>query len=260
MSAAPERYLQAWHTRYPDACTVFNDARDTEGLSSIDQLLGVVPPAARVLDLACGAGYLVRAVIEAKRAHVVGLDLTFPELAIARNRAPASMVSQGRAQQLPFRDGSFDCVLCHMALMLFDDVDGVLDEVTRVLRPGGLFAAVTNSAVEVSQVAQDFVKALKDKRQMADQSLLAPRLGDPRAQQPEGLKELVGGHLANVSVKPFEITQALRRESLWRYLKQAAYGLDAFPDSVGAEVIDALHLPDSVDWPFSLLLVQGTRP
>jgi ubiquinone/menaquinone biosynthesis C-methylase UbiE len=260
MSTAPEQYLQAWHTRYPDACTIFNEARDEDGLSSVDQLLRIAPPGARVLDVACGAGYLLRALIESKRAHVAGVDLTFPELAIARERAPAALLSQARAQQLPFRDGSFDGVLCHMALMLLDDVDGVLDEITRVLRPGGLFAAVTNSAAEASQVAQAFGSALKGKRQMADHSLLAPALGDPRAQQPEGLKELVGGRFANVSVKPFEITQAVPRESLWRYLKQAAYGLDAFPDSIGAEVIEALHLPDSVEWPFAMLLVQGTRP
>lgn len=260
MSANSEQYLQAWHTRYPDAGAMFLEARDDAGQSSLDRLVHLVPPGATVLDLACGAGNLIVALEQSRRTRrAFGIDLTLPELSIARDRAQKAHFSRGRAQQLPFRDGSLDCVLCHMALMLFDDIDGVLNEVARVLRPGGIFGAVTNSATEVSPAGVAIVKSLKSRRQMSDQTRLAPALGDPRVQDADRLGDLVGAHFARVRVTSFVITQAVPRDSLWRYLTHAAYGLDAFPDAVGAEVLDSLDFPDPVQWQFPMLLVEATR-
>lgn len=66
----------------------------------------------------------------------IGLDMTFEEVASARN------VVVGRAQELPFVDETFDVAACHLAFMLFDDVQQVANEILRVLRPGGQFIAL----------------------------------------------------------------------------------------------------------------------
>ncbi len=51
---------------------------------------------------------------------------------------------RGDAARLPFRDASFDGVCCFAALHLFADPFGGLDEMKRVLRPGGRIALMTS--------------------------------------------------------------------------------------------------------------------
>ena len=99
---------------------------------------------ATVLDLACGTGDLTWLLAERVRGgHVVGADLSAPMLAIAANKAPpvpgpVSFV-QCDAGSLPFPDAHFDLVTCGFAGRWFGDWDVVLDEVMRVLKPGGSF-------------------------------------------------------------------------------------------------------------------------
>lgn len=85
-------------------------------------------PAGRILDLACGDGHLTRLL----GARAIGVDIS-PE--------PGPHV-RARAQQLPFVDSAFDVVACHLAFMLFDDVECVVAELARVLRSGGSFHAL----------------------------------------------------------------------------------------------------------------------
>ncbi len=100
-------------------------------------------PGERVLDLACGTGIVARYVapwLGAKGA-VTGLDLNPHMLAVARAAAERQGLAvewrEGRAEQLPFPDGSFDLVLCQFALMFFADRPTALAEIHRVLKNGG---------------------------------------------------------------------------------------------------------------------------
>jgi SAM-dependent methyltransferase len=83
----------------------------------------------RVLDLGCGDGELLDQI----EIGAVGLDLA------ARGEGHA--VVRGDARELPFADGSFDTVVCHLAFMFFADARAVV-ELARVLAPGGRFLAV----------------------------------------------------------------------------------------------------------------------
>lgn len=99
----------------------------------------------RVLDVACGAGALVIDVAP----HVersVGVDLSEGMLEIARSRlraaekdSPGPNVEFLRApsDELPFEDGSFTAVVCTTALHHFPDPQRSIDEIARVLAPGG---------------------------------------------------------------------------------------------------------------------------
>lgn len=49
---------------------------------------------------------------------------------------------QGRAQELPFADATFAAATCHLAFMLFDDLEQVVAELRRVLVPGAPFLAL----------------------------------------------------------------------------------------------------------------------
>jgi ubiquinone/menaquinone biosynthesis C-methylase UbiE len=95
----------------------------------------------KVLDVGCGDGvYSVRASREG--ADVVGLDHSRSMLEAARARAASAGAvvtwCQGDAMALPFRDASVDMVLAVTALCLISEPLAALNEMNRVLRPGGV--------------------------------------------------------------------------------------------------------------------------
>ena len=96
------------------------------------------------IDLGCGPGYLVAEMVrQAPGLHVTGVDLSDEMLAEARahaqRRGMAQAVSfrKGDVQQIPFEDGSVDLVVSTLSLHHWSDPVAVLDEVARILRPGG---------------------------------------------------------------------------------------------------------------------------
>jgi ubiquinone/menaquinone biosynthesis C-methylase UbiE len=96
----------------------------------------------RILDVACGAGALVVEVAP-RVDRAVGVDLSEGMLRIARSRlragAKAANVEflQGPSDALPFDAGSFTALVCTTALHHFPDPQGSIDEMARVLAPGG---------------------------------------------------------------------------------------------------------------------------
>jgi ubiquinone/menaquinone biosynthesis C-methylase UbiE len=105
-----------------------------------------------LLDVATGTGGLLRelAVRDGPRqAWEVGVDRSASMLAVAREHLPGDWpLVRGDARQLRFEDGSFDvatvCYLLH--LLAPGDRRRVLEEMARVLRPGGRAVTVTVEA------------------------------------------------------------------------------------------------------------------
>ncbi|GAA3576248.1 class I SAM-dependent methyltransferase [Microlunatus spumicola] len=93
-----------------------------------------------VLDLASGSGPVGRELARPGRT-VVGLDLSTEELRLARRRGAGPLV-RADARVLPFRDGSVDVVTSALGLVVVQPLATVLAEVVRVLRPGGVLAAI----------------------------------------------------------------------------------------------------------------------
>jgi SAM-dependent methyltransferase len=102
-----------------------------------------VEPGMTVLDVACGTG---NATLPAARngARTTGLDFAPGLLEIARERAADAMLEidfvEGDAQALPFGDASFDRVVSTFGHMFAPDHRRTADEMTRVLKPGGVIA------------------------------------------------------------------------------------------------------------------------
>ena len=90
----------------------------------------------RVLDVCTGTGILA-AGAAARGARAVGLDFSPAVVALARQRVPKAAFLEGDAQALPFADGSFDAVVCGYGIIHCPDPRKALDEIVRVLRPGG---------------------------------------------------------------------------------------------------------------------------
>lgn len=99
--------------------------------------------AVRVLDLACGAGAMIDRLQRPGRV-VVGLDLSAAELGEARARDRGPLL-QADGSYLPFQDACFDAVVSSIGLAVVPDREQLFREVSRVLRPGGVFAALTPS-------------------------------------------------------------------------------------------------------------------
>ena len=90
-----------------------------------------------VLDLACGTGDFALMARE-RGARVVGLDFAGAMLAAARERCPEAVaLVRGDALRLPLADGCVSVAVSGFALRNFVAIPPVLDEVARVLRPGG---------------------------------------------------------------------------------------------------------------------------
>ena len=130
-------YLDTFHSSRPGITEeVLARAHSTAGLTPYEWIVAPIAAGVPVLDLACGSGPCVD--LRAGEPWV-GLDRSKEELVRARSAGRAQLV-RGDATALPFRSGSFDAVVCSMALMLIQPLSRVLDEVTRVLRNGGTFA------------------------------------------------------------------------------------------------------------------------
>ena len=103
-----------------------------------------VGPGCRVLDVSTGTGAAARMAIPIVGAEgvVVGADISPEMLASARaelSRSPFLPVAAD-GQALPFRDASFDAVVCQLGLQFFPDPARGVNEFRRVLRGGGRVA------------------------------------------------------------------------------------------------------------------------
>ena len=90
----------------------------------------------RVLDVAGGDGYWAGQTRK-RGARAVALDLAGAKLSRGRQLASAPALVEGDALNLPFADASFDRVMSICAIEHFDDGAKALDEMARVLAPGG---------------------------------------------------------------------------------------------------------------------------
>jgi len=93
-------------------------------------------PAGVALDAACGTGR--HAAYLASRGHtVIGVDSSTEMLERARAKVPGGEFHVADLQDLPLPDDHVDLVVCALALTHFPDIEPVLAELVRVLRPGG---------------------------------------------------------------------------------------------------------------------------
>ena len=101
--------------------------------------LARVGPGARVLDVATGTGDLALEVASRVEpgGEIIGSDFSEEMLAHARTKAPGIRFEWGNALELPYPDDSFDAATVGFGARNFSDLDRGLNEMARVVRPGG---------------------------------------------------------------------------------------------------------------------------
>lgn len=111
---------------------------------ALDRL--ALAPGARALDLGCGRGRHLHAIASHSTATAIGLDLSAQDLAATRDAFKLMPerkdwgVAQGTALNLPFADDSFDAVVCSEVLEHIIPYETALDEIARIVKPGGALA------------------------------------------------------------------------------------------------------------------------
>ena len=152
---AVERGYDAIAERYAEV-TRRNRGSGTYFRSFLDGVLDRVPEGGRILDLGCGAG-LVAAEL-ARRGRVVALDRSSPQLALAREHAPATLLVRADIAEVAFRPASFDAVVAFWTLIHVrrDRHADVLRALHDWLRPGGLFAGTLGTSDSPEDVDEDF--------------------------------------------------------------------------------------------------------
>lgn len=95
-----------------------------------------------LLDVGCGRGYGFE-LLRSASTSLTGVDLSRPFLSEAREGYPMASFAQSTGERLPFRDATFDTIVSFEVIEHLHDDAGFLDELTRLLRPGGLIALST---------------------------------------------------------------------------------------------------------------------
>jgi len=114
----------------------------------VEGLLSVDPAPARVLDVATGTAGVALMLTDRSDATVTGVDITElmlrrgRDLVARRGRSLRIRLVAGRAEQLPFRDHTFDALTFTYLLRYVANPAATLRELSRVVRPGGAVASL----------------------------------------------------------------------------------------------------------------------
>lgn len=97
-----------------------------------------------ILDLAAGSGDLGMELLSLNPAKLYSVDLSYEMLMLNKEKLPAGIncTLKSDAEHLPFRDNYFD--LCGIAFGVrnFENLQGCIKEINRVLKPGGKFLTI----------------------------------------------------------------------------------------------------------------------
>jgi ubiquinone/menaquinone biosynthesis C-methylase UbiE len=175
-----------------------SDSQRREFRRMAQELTAGIEPGTDILEVAPGPGY--HAIELARLGHTVtGLDISRTMVEIATEQARAAGVTvdfrHGDATAMPFPAGSFDLIVCQAAFKNFLDPVRALNEMHRVLRPGGRAVIQDlNSGATRDDIAADVEKMQLSALNAAFTRLTLGQLRR-RARRPGELRELAGASL-----------------------------------------------------------------
>ena len=237
---------------FTEACA--SRCLDDRGRSSYAWLAESIDPRRHrdVLDLACGSGPLLALAHgrHGDRIRLTGVDMCDDELSLARARVAGAALTlhRGLAQDMAFlADASQDVVLCHWALTLMDPVAPVLQEVERVLRPGGRFDAIVDGDMESAPGYRAVHDLIYGWVQRAYPAYGRFDLGDARVRDTAALVALARQTFAGaeVRIEPSvlylsDTPEALAREAAGFFYAAFVLSIDAH-DAMLAELAELLR-------------------
>jgi len=125
----------AWNSRR------YRETADAAGNIRIKRVIPLVGQAGRVIDIACLDG-AVAAIFQELGNTVYGIDAS--ETAIEKARQRGIKVQLGNLEEpLPYADAAFDLAFAGEIIEHIFNIDGLLDEIYRILKPGGTLIVTT---------------------------------------------------------------------------------------------------------------------
>lgn len=226
---SPEQFLAAFHDSNAGITSraLWDLAVSKDGQlfsSSYECLANEIPESGRVhtiLDIACGDGYLLSLFAARRQSNItlVGVDISQGELdAACRRLGNIATLRQCRAQSLSLATASIDYVVCHMALMLMNEAEVVLAETHRVMRKGGVFAALVGKRPPPSAVFDAYL-ALLSQFPRKEEGLGGMRFGDPRLRTRDGITQLFSKSFKNIVVQDVLAQRRYTPEELCKWLE-----------------------------------------
>jgi len=172
--------------------TALNPAR-MEYFTRVFAARGIDPAGKMTVDVGCGGGLLAEEVARLG-ATVVGIDPSRNSLATARAHAGAAGLAityrAGSGEHLPLDDVSADIVYCVDVLEHVQDLDAVIRETARVLKPGGLYIYDTINRTRLSKLV--VIKLAQD---WAATACMPPNLHDwKQFITPAELRDILSRH------------------------------------------------------------------
>ncbi|MBV9281580.1 MAG: 3-demethylubiquinone-9 3-O-methyltransferase [Chloroflexi bacterium] len=156
--------------------TALNPARFPYFRRVLTEQLQIDPVGKRTLDVGCGGGLLAEEFARLG-CRVTGIDPSESSIETARAHAARSGLGikyvVGAGESLPFRDESFDIVYCCDVLEHVSDLDRVVAETARVLKPGGVYLYDTINRTLLSKLVM-----IKLFQEWEATSLMPPNLHD----------------------------------------------------------------------------------
>lgn len=126
--------------------------------AAVRELLAVLPPSARVLDVGSGTGRPVAADLVAAGHRVTGIDVSAEMVRIAREQVPGAEFVQADVREWESEPGTWDAVCAFFPFLQLPraETERALGRIAGWLAPGGRFALITVPA-DVEDVPVDFL-------------------------------------------------------------------------------------------------------
>jgi ubiquinone/menaquinone biosynthesis C-methylase UbiE len=131
-----ELTLLDWHARYEQ------QAHWTKAIRRYLYSRVSLGDSRRILDVGCGTGVLENELQKLSHTKIFGVDIAWKHLEMATRNTHGSIFAQGDAHTLPFQSNSFEIGFCHYLLLWVANPLRVVQEMRRVVIPGGAVLAL----------------------------------------------------------------------------------------------------------------------
>lgn len=231
---------------------------------------GAVAAGSRVLDVACGPGFLTAAAAE-RGAQATGIDFSGAQVAAASRHHPTLRFEVADAGALPFADACFDAVLSSFGMLHFPDAGRAAAEAFRVLVPGGRFAFTVWAPPEQAVAMGALVRAVRAHGTTAVDIPAGPEffaLSEPARSQE--LLRAAGFGNATVQYVP-QVWRVATPDDVFSTFRRATVRMRALLQAQSEEQVSRIRMalhdelsayrrPDGYDLPMPALLATGRKP
>ena len=143
MSEAHRRIVESGYDLMAEQYLATKNGKDPLALEALEDLASLLPPAAAVLDLGCGAGVPVTRWLADRCFAVTGVDVSARQLDLARTHVPEATFIKADMAEVTFEPETFDAVVAFHSIIHVPRTEhpALLGRIHRWLRPEGAFLA-----------------------------------------------------------------------------------------------------------------------